>query len=241
MEMQLVQGGRVSDAVLTGNSGTEQLESLERARERRLIARLLKGEERAFGEFVEVYFARLYRFAWSRLGDDQAVDEVVQSVLSIAARRLETFRGESSLYTWLIQIGRNEISRHLKRASIERERTVPFLSDDSIRRAVELVEASSEDGPEQASQRAEVRKLIGMALDRLPAGQATALEMKYIQGCSSQEISACIGISDQAAQSLLARARRGFRDIFSSLVVEGTLSTASIDPPSRQTGGPDHV
>ena len=66
---------------------------LQRRRERKLVRRLLSGDQRAFKEFVDNYFPRLYRYARSRLGDDQAVDDVVQAALSNAALHLQTFRG----------------------------------------------------------------------------------------------------------------------------------------------------
>ena len=57
-----------------------------------------------------------------------------------------------------------------------------------LRSSVELVEMSPEYEPEAATQRAEVLNYVGLALDQLPENQATALDMKYIGGFSSQQI-----------------------------------------------------
>ena len=56
-----------------------------------------------------------------------------------------------------------------------------------------------------------------MALDRLPPHYGNALEWKYIQGYSVREIAARLDVSHEAAQSVLARAKRSFRDIYSAL------------------------
>jgi RNA polymerase sigma-70 factor (ECF subfamily) len=188
--------------------------AIARQRDRRLVRRLLAGERGACEEFVSTYFARLYRFALYRLGSPQAVDEVVQAVLEVAARRLETWRGEATLYTWLVRICQHEIAHFRQRMLRDRALMTPFLNDEVMRRAVENVEALAAEGPEAEAERSELRLQIGRALDQLPEQQARALEMKYLDGESSQQIAARLGIGDVAVQSLLARARRGFREVF---------------------------
>ncbi len=185
--------------------------ALRLAQDRRLAQSILRGDERALQRFIDEYFPRLYRYARHRLDNLADVDEVVQTTLSQAARRLETYRGESTLLTWLVQICRHEISRSLKKASRE-DMMLPFLNDDLLRAVVEQV-ADDSQSPERLAWRAELLGLIQFALDQLPEHYARALELKYIQGCGSQEIAAAIGSSDTAVQSMLARARAAFRDV----------------------------
>ncbi len=183
------------------------------ARDRRLVKQLLAGDERALQAFVNEYFPRLYRYARHRLNNEADVEDVVQAVLSQAARRLETWRGEASLLTWLVQICRHEISRHLHQANRRADMMVPFLNDDLLRSVVESIETDPADDPEAATRRSEVITLIQFALDQLPEHYAAALELKYVEGFSSKEIAQRLETSDEALQSLLARARRAFRDV----------------------------
>src|SRR5580765_7172013 len=90
---------------------------LQIARDRRLVQRLRKDDQRAMHVFYDEYFPKLYRYAARRMKSSQDIDEVVQAVLTTAARRIETYRGESTLLTWLIQICRHEVSRHYKLAT----------------------------------------------------------------------------------------------------------------------------
>jgi RNA polymerase sigma-70 factor (ECF subfamily) len=211
---------------------------IARQRDRLLVRRLLAGDQRAFEEFVRLYFGCLYRFALYRLGSPQAVDEVVQTVLETAARRLETWRGEATLYTWLLQICRHEISHFRQRASRDRELMTPFLNDEVLRAAVENITSLPADDPESAVQRMQLLAQIGRALDQLPEHQAQALEMKYIDGDSSQQIAAQLGIGDAATQSLLARARRGFRAAFSAETKIPANSVRTLQTAStRRDGG----
>lgn len=187
--------------------------SIQLLRDRKLAAKVLTGDEQAFRTFVDEYFPRLYRYARHRLKNEADVDDVVQVVLAQAARRLETYRGEATLLTWLVQICRHEISKSLHKSARDADMMAPFLNDDLLRSVVESIEIQDASEPEAQTQRIELISLIQFALDQLPERYATALEMKYIEGLNSQEIALKLDTSDEATQSLLARARRAFRDV----------------------------
>jgi RNA polymerase sigma-70 factor, ECF subfamily len=183
------------------------------SRDRRLAKQVLAGDERALREFTQVYFPRLYRYAHARLGVAADVDDVVQVTLTQAARRLETYRGEATLLTWLIRICRHEISHQLQRNNRQADMMTPFLNDDILRAVVESIEVNEQGSPEAQSHRLELIRLIQFTLDQLPERYAQALELKYIEGFNSREIARQLDISDEATQSLLARARRAFREV----------------------------
>jgi RNA polymerase sigma-70 factor (ECF subfamily) len=179
--------------------------------DRKLAQRVLAGEERALRQFMDEYGPRLFRYARHRLGNLADVDDVVQATLAQAARRLETYRGEATLLTWLVQICRHEISRTLHKAS-QSDMMEPFLNNELLRATVEQI-ADDSTTPEGEATRREVISLVQFALDQLPEHYAAALEMKYIYGYGSKEIAQALSSSDDAIQSLLARARRAFRDV----------------------------
>ncbi len=187
--------------------------SMQVGRDRRLARRVLAGDEAAFRQFVDEYFPRLYRYAHRRLRNEADVDDVVQVTLVQAARRLETYRGEATLLTWLVQICRHEISRQLRRDERQADMMTPFLNDEVLRAVVESIEVDQPGTPEADSRRIELISLIQFALDQLPEHYASALELKYIEGLNSREIAGRMQISDEATQSLLARARRAFKEV----------------------------
>lgn len=185
---------------------------LQIAHDRKLARRMMRGDERAIRAFCDQNLAKLYRFARTRLPAEQDVDDVVQVVLTNAARRIETYRGEASLYTWLCQICRREVAKHI--ASRARHASVATFSEDrELSKAVNNLPAASAEEPETATRRAELIAEVQHALDRLPERYAEALELKYIDGFSSKEIAQRFGLADEATQSLLARARAAFRDL----------------------------
>jgi RNA polymerase sigma-70 factor (ECF subfamily) len=71
--------------------------------------------------------------------------------------------------------------------------------------------------PETLRHREEVAGLVRATLEHLPDNYATALELKYINGCSVAEIARRLGIGEKAAESVLSRARAAFREGFRSV------------------------
>ena len=181
--------------------------------DRELVQQMLAGEERAFGEFFSIYFPRVFRFALPRLNrnEDDAKD-VVQATLVKAMRKLGDYRGEAAMFTWLCQICRREIASHVRSERRYSDKVVLIEDSEEVRAALESIEAPAADDPLRRCDGAELKRLVHAVLDRLPGRYGEALEWKYVEGRSVEEIGDRLGIGHTAAQSLLARARVAFRD-----------------------------
>ena len=197
--------------------------------DKRLAKRLLKGDQRAFNSFFEDNFARLYRFTLARMSDDpEGAREVVQSTLSRAVHKLHTDRAESAMLTWLCAICRNEISDWYRRQGRYRDHVVLFEDFPEVQAAVDSYRAPPEDSPDRAYQRTEALRRIQVALDRLPPKYGNVLEWKYVEGWSIKEIASRLDIGVEATQSLLARAKRAFADVYGSLAGDLHAETDSL-------------
>ena len=93
----------------------------------RLVHRMLGGDERAFDEFFDAYFDRVFRFALRRCGDADAAEDIAQASLVQAMRRLETWRGEAALFTWLCAICRRELMAWWTRTGRQPPRRAPLF------------------------------------------------------------------------------------------------------------------
>jgi RNA polymerase sigma-70 factor, ECF subfamily len=174
--------------------------------DRLLVRRMLRGDEEAFSEFFDAHFSALFRFALRRTnGDADAAEEVVQTTLCTAIRKLATFRGEASLLTWLMTFCRHEISAYYR----ARHRIPPLveLTEDlpEVRSTIESIRA------EQTSAR------VQSILDALPSRYGDVLEWKYIEGMTVAAIAERLGVGVKAAESMLMRARVAFRDAFAAV------------------------
>ena len=186
--------------------------------DKRLVKQLLANDERAFDRFFSENFARLYRFALTRLPNDpEGTREVVQIALTKAIRKLHTYRGESALFTWLCAITRNEMSDWLAKQGRYRQHIVLTEDFPEIQAAVDSFHTPASEDPEKEFQRTELVRLIQVALDRLPPKYGNVLEWKYIEGYSVAEIAGKLNLGNEATQSLIARAKRAFGDVYGSL------------------------
>ena len=188
------------------------------ANDRELVKRMLAGDEDAFGRFFEGYFPRLYRFALSRLGQDpDAAEEVVQMTLSRAVSSMKGYRGEAALFTWLCTICRREIAARAGRREGRFEMVELVEDSPEVRAALDSLAAAQGRDPESAAARGEIARLVQVTLDALPRDYGDALEWKYLEGLSVNEIALRLNLGLKAAESLLTRARQAFRDGFASL------------------------
>ncbi len=182
-----------------------------------LVRRLLRGDERAFDRLFEDYFGSLYRFALTRLDFDEALaQEMAQSTLLKMIEKLETYRGEAALFSWLCSICYHEITAHFRREK-RAPPQVGLLEDlPEIKVILEALAAGDPD-PEANLRRKEVGRLVHLTLDHLPPRYGRALEWKYFDGLSVAEIGRRLGISSKAAESTMSRARAAFRNGFAAL------------------------
>lgn len=179
----------------------------------KLVRRMLAGEQEAFDAFGSHCFAAVYRYALSRLrGDRELSQELVQVALTKALSRLETYRGESSLTTWLCACCNNEILMHFRR-----QRSAPgeVELNDEVQTSAGMWQNSGD--AEAGLLAREGVELVHMALDQLPESYARVLEWMYIERIPVKEIAGKLGLQEKAAESLLTRARAAFRKSYSSL------------------------
>ena len=87
-----------------------------------------------------------------------------------------------------------------------------------VQAAVDSLRVPDQMSPERHFKRVEMLRLIQVALDRLPPKYGDVLEWKYIEEHSVKEIATRMDIGTEAAQSLIARAKRAFAEVYSSLI-----------------------
>jgi len=176
------------------------------------------GDRDAIGRFYDAHVDGLYAFVFYRVGRDQTLaEDVVQETFAIAlSRQTEYDATRGSVGSWLTILSRNVIRDHLR----DHKRT------DQFQAAWERIDATLAQTfaamaerplPGDVLERAETRDLVHMAVANLPEQYRTVLTRKYVDGESLETLSGELGISVDATKSLLARARRAFRDTFATL------------------------
>ncbi len=177
-----------------------------------------KGDRAAIGRFYDSHVDGLYAFVFYRVGRDQTLaEDVVQETFTIAlAKRTSYDPARGSVGSWLTVLSRNVIRDHLRahRKSDELQQTWERVDATLAQVFAAMAERPL---PGEVLERAETRDLVHMAVANLPDQYRTALTRKYVDGESLETLSRELGISVDATKSLLARARRAFRDTFATL------------------------
>lgn len=184
-----------------------------------LIARHRRGDPKAFEELVGRYVRLAGGIAYHILRDYGSAADVVQEAFLKVHSALPDLREPEKFKGWLYGVVRScaldAVRRRKYRAATQlsaldgRENLVP--------------DARAEDGPERALERRELEGVVLAGVDKLPESYREVVVLKYMDERSYKEISEVLGISVEAIESRLHRARKILRKVF-----------AAYAPPSSQ-------
>lgn len=162
------------------------------------------GDRAAFDELVRRHADGLYAVVVRLCAGVQEAEEVTQEAFFRAWRGLPAFRGGSQFFTWLYRIGVNEARRRSQRSG----RAAVVVSLDE-RRGREVCDASMR--PDDRAERAELRREVDRAIGDLPVDHRAALVLRDVEGLSTAQAAAVLGLREAAFKSRLHRARCALR------------------------------
>lgn len=165
--------------------------------------------------WVEAYGDDLYRYAWSRLRDDHAAEEVVQETFLAGLRFAHQHEGTGTIRAWLMGILKRKIVDHVRRR-LRREREGSF--GDEVDAELAWFDAAGNwsdrlgrwlQPPDAAMQSRELWEIVRECLTHLPRGQADVFTLSVMEGMESERICEELGITPANFWVRLHRARLG--------------------------------
>lgn len=196
--------------------------------EKVLLARAKKGEIAAFESLMTAYENRVYTLALRSTGSAQDAADITQEVFLRAWKSLDSFRGDSSLSTWLYRVTSNlcvDFAR--KRAAEGNTASI----DDTESPAASIPDPSRTIQPEQVVENQELREELQHALAQLSEEHRKVVLLRDVAGLTYIEIARTLGIEEGTVKSRLARARNSLRKI---LLERGNISRST---SSKQAEG----
>lgn len=172
--------------------------------------RVEAAESPSFDEIFERYHSMVYSLATHILGDREEALDVSQEVFLTIHRKLETFRGESSLKTWIYTITTNRASNRFRWWSRIRRRGTVSLEEHLVKNPNnELFYnlRSEVQSPEEALAIQEKHAALQRILQELPLCQRIAVILRDIEGLSYEEIASSLDTSLGTVKSRIARGR----------------------------------
>lgn len=176
-----------------------------------LVALVRHGERNAFRHIMQRCNQRLFRVARAVIGDDSEAEDVLQESYMRAYHKLDTFRGDSTLSTWLTSIVLNEARGRLRKrrptVGLEQIDAVP----DNTHQVIQFPSKFGSEDPAAAAACAQIRHLLEQAIDELPPAFRLVYMMRDVEEYSVEETASQLGIKAETVKTRLFRARRLLR------------------------------
>jgi RNA polymerase sigma-70 factor, ECF subfamily len=183
-----------------------------------LVAALRARDEDAYLELVRRHTPLMLRVARSLVGSTEAAEDVVQDTWVAVLRSVDGFEGRAAFKTWLMRILVNTArSRRLREA-----RTVCWstLPGDAPAWDAALAGRPTEPGPLDRAVASEAWEVIRAAFARLPERQRVVVVLRDVEGSSSEEVRAMLGVSVGNQRVLLHRGRARLRELLGETQAE---------------------
>ena len=185
--------------------------------QRAILDRTDPGIGLTFEELFERYNSMVFNLAYQILGDREEALDVAQEVFLAIYQKMDAFRGESSLKTWIYRIAvRRAANRFRWWNRLRRRGTVSLEEHLSKSPESELSWnlTSRAKSPEDALLLQEEREKVKRMLLELPLHQRIAVIMRDIEGLSYEEIAESLNVSLGTIKSRIARGREILKQHF---------------------------
>ena len=168
-----------------------------------LVKRAKSGDYQAFDLLVLKYQSRLISTAFKFVKDVQIAEDIVQDSFIKAFKALESFREDSSFYTWIYRITVNTSKNFL----VSKKRKSELLNSDLSEEASYEIEPVETYSPEDLLQAAQLKKVITETIDQLGEDTRTALTLRELDGLSYEQIADVVNCPVGTVRSRIFRGR----------------------------------
>jgi RNA polymerase sigma-70 factor (ECF subfamily) len=172
-------------------------------RDYRLAMQAAEGRDDAWNHIIEIFSPNISTLIY-QYGFATEHEDIIQDIFLLLCRRIGTFRGYSSLKTWIFRVAVNFLNNYARRVHAKRSRELQALPD--------LV-ADSAAGPEEAFDSQTIRETLHAALATIGEGYRTAVVLRDLHDLSYREIAGILGIPEGTVKSRVARGRMALANV----------------------------
>jgi RNA polymerase sigma-70 factor (ECF subfamily) len=183
-----------------------------RSAEATLVARCVAGEAEAFKELYDAHATRLYNLAYRMAGTAVEAEDLLQEIFLQAFRKLSSYKGESTIGTWLYRLAVNLCLDRLRSRQGRMDRVTVVLDG----------EGGQAGGPAVRRIDSVVLRLdLERAIEQLPASYKAAFLLHDVEGFEHHEVGAMLGIAEGTSKSLVHKARLRIRAVLGGSTAKG--------------------
>jgi len=173
-----------------------------RPAEMALVERCRHGELGAFEELYRAHAGRLYSLACRMVGNPSDAEDLLQEIFLSAHRKLDSFRGEAALGTWLYRLATNQILDYLRSRGARAGQVTDGMEDATL-----LADASAHRLAAAAIDRIDLDRAVA----QLPEGCRAAFVLHDVEGLEHREVADVLGIAEGTSKSQVHKARLRLR------------------------------
>jgi len=174
-----------------------------------LLNDLQRGDDHAIEELLQRYQSKIYRYGMKMCRDPEDAKDVLQDTLLTMARSLRSFRGASSLSTWLYTIARSFCIKKLRKSKFAPAEELSLSGVDSDHSGPA---SSPSEQPDHIFSTKELGTYLNKAVQSLEPMYRDVLLLRDVEGLSAPEVAEVLGLRVDAVKSRLHRARLAVRE-----------------------------
>jgi RNA polymerase sigma-70 factor, ECF subfamily len=179
----------------------------QRASDLALVERCRQGNLGAFEELYRTHAGRIFSLAVRMLGNTADAEDLLQEIFLSAHRKLDSFRGEAALGTWLYRLATNQILDYVRSRAARTGQLTDGLDDASV-----VADGLGHRLGDRAIDRIDLER----ALAQLPEGCRAAFVLHDVEGLEHREVADVLGIAEGTSKSQVHKARLRLRALLSS-------------------------
>lgn len=179
----------------------------DRSADAALVERCRRGELGAFEELYKAHAGKLYSLVFRMVGNPADADDLLQEIFLSAHRKLDGFRGESALGTWLYRLATNHCLDFLRSRATKTNQLTDTLDDEP-----HLFDSGSRGIAEQTVAKMDLERAIA----QLPEGCRAAFLLHDVQGLEHGEVATALGVAEGTSKSQVHKARMRLRALLSA-------------------------
>jgi RNA polymerase sigma-70 factor, ECF subfamily len=189
--------------LITGGP-SEQALPAGRAADMALVARCRAADLGAFEELYAAHAGKLFSVACRMLGNSSDAEDLLQEIFLSAHRKLDGFRGESALGTWLYRLATNHCLDYLRSRAARTNDLTDAIDDEP---------GLYEPGRAGLAEQTVTKMDLERAVAQLPGGCRAAFVLHDVQGLEHREVAEALGIAEGTSKSQVHKARLRLRTL----------------------------
>ncbi|KKB36575.1 RNA polymerase sigma factor SigW [Bacillus thermotolerans] len=175
----------------------------------RRIKQVLKGDQNAFGEIVELYKDKVYQICYRMLWNQHEAEDAAQETFIKAFINIHTYDTTKKFTTWLYRIATNLCIDRIRKKKPDYHLDAEVAGTEGLNMYSQL--ASSEKLPEEALESLEMQETVQAAIYQLPEKYRSVIVLKYIEELSLQEIAEILELPLGTVKTRMHRGREALR------------------------------